>query len=268
MAEGKLPIAGTAMDAWGDALRVVSAMPALAGIAFVVLLLISGANLLLLPDMLNHSKAYPPVVHILGVVTIIVQSFLLAPLAIAVHRMVLLGETTDRYTLDLSSLRYRRFVVFGILVTLLWMLPSILIDLEPHSSTGLSTAFDILVFVLLIVLAIVTLRRIILFPAIAVDAPGATWSNARNDTKGHSWRVLFIFVCALLPLVVMAIPLTLVGRPHFGAPGKFVLAIVRPGLQIFGLAVCAAAASHLFKAYASRMINPRGGGPAPVTAAD
>ena len=46
------------------------------------------------------------------------------------------------------------------------------------------------------------------FPAIAVDAVGATWSNARNDTKGHSWRVLFVFICTLLPMTIVTMPLT------------------------------------------------------------
>ena len=36
--EGKLPIIGTAVTAWGDAFRAVSTMPVLAGIVFAILL--------------------------------------------------------------------------------------------------------------------------------------------------------------------------------------------------------------------------------------
>ena len=74
-------------------------------------------------------------------------SFLLAPLAIAVHRMVLLGETTDRYALDPSSLRYLRFVGFGILVTVLWSLPNALTSLSKGSET-VSTVMGVVSFVL------------------------------------------------------------------------------------------------------------------------
>src|SRR5439155_2114286 len=54
----------------------------------------------------------------------------------------------------------------------------------------------------LIVVAIVAMRLTILFPAIAVDARGATVANALADTKGHMFEILLVFVLALLPLMV------------------------------------------------------------------
>lgn len=265
--EGRLPIIGTAVTAWGDAFRAVSTMPVPAGIVFVILMLIAGASMLLIPDPMKLAKTSMPWLQVISLITTIVQGFLLAPLAIAVHRMVLLGETTDRYALDPSSPRYMRFVGFGVLVSLLWSLPNLISSLTPHSY-GLSEVAGIVSFVLVIVVAIVTLRRAILFPAIAVDAPGATWSNARNDTKGHSWRVCFIFVCVALPVLMVSLPLTftLVAPARFGEPGRLVFGIISPAIQILSICALAAAASHLFKAYASRLIDPRGGAARPVTA--
>ena len=265
--EGKLPIIGTAVTAWGDAFRAVSTMPGLAGIVFAILLVLGGVNLLLMPDPLKLAQTSMPFIQVVTLITTIVTSFLLAPLAIAVHRMVLLGETTDRYALDPPSPRYLRFVGFGILVTVLWSLPNALTSLSKGSET-VSTVMGVVSFVLVIVIAIVTLRRLILFPAIAVDAAGATWSNARNDTKGHSWRVLFIFICTLLPMTIVSMPLTfiLLVPPRFGEAGKIVFAVLSPAIHIVGLCALAAMASHLYKAYASRLIDPRGGAAAPVTA--
>ncbi|MCZ7642386.1 MAG: hypothetical protein M5U33_06165 [Pseudorhodoplanes sp.] len=65
---------------------------------------------------------------------------------------------------------------------------------------------------------IVALRVLILFPAIAVDAPGARWRNAYFDTKGHTWRVFGISVLTALPALLVALPLYFViGWPEGSA---------------------------------------------------
>jgi hypothetical protein len=51
---------------------------------------------------------------------------------------------------------------------------------------------------------VVPLRAIILFPAVAVDAPGASWSRAMADTRGYTWRIYSIVVLAALPLVLVS----------------------------------------------------------------
>ncbi len=74
---------------------------------------------------------------------------------------------------------------------------------DAQENPGIVALLGLVVLALFIAVVIVTVRRVILFPAIAVDAPGATWSNARHDTKGSSWRVAFIFVCAALPAMIL-----------------------------------------------------------------
>lgn len=255
--QGKLPIVGTAVTAWGDAFRSLAAMPVTAGAAFLLMLAVGGAALLLIPDvtrMLGRDSTWP---HLVGMATTVVQSVLLAPLAIAVHRYVLLGEASQGYAIEPQRPRYLRFVGFSILIGLLFGLPNLIGSLLPGygREEDITAAWGLVSAVLVVAIVIVTLRRAILFPAIAVDAPGASWSNARNDTKGHTWRVAFIFLCTVIPMMVLMVPLTFLmfAPPRFGDAGRIVFVVVSAGVQVVALSAFAAVASHLFKAYAARL---------------
>src|SRR4051812_3989344 len=51
---------------------------------------------------------------------------------------------------------------------------------------------------------VIAIRTILLFPAVAVDAPGANWRQAMADTAGHAWDILFIMSVAMLtPIFVV-----------------------------------------------------------------
>src|SRR5437867_4704283 len=102
-ADGNPAIIGTAVKAWSDAFRAIAAMPLPAGVVFILTLLIAGVSLMVMPDPV--AVANSPALHLLGLATSVVQSFLLAPLAIAVHRHVLLGEVTGRYAIEPSNPR-------------------------------------------------------------------------------------------------------------------------------------------------------------------
>ena len=263
---GRLPIVGTAVAAWRDAFRTVAAMPAVAGIMFAILMFVGVISLLLVPDVMKAVKVtassggafYQALAILIGVI----QSVLMAPLAIATHRYVILGEVARGYAIEPSSPRYRRFVCFSILLTMMFSLPNFIGSLLPGwgTSEGMTTAWNLISFVAIVVIAVVAVRRAILFPAIAVEAPAATWSNARNDTKGHSWRVALVFFCVLVPLMVITIPLTLtlLAPPRLGEPGRILFTIISAGVHTVSLCAFAAAASHLFKAYASRLLNADG----------
>ena len=224
MAEKKPPVIKTAAIAWRDALRAIEVMPVVAGIAFVLYLVMSLAISAINgnPFALGGSPWLP----IISIGASIVQAVLLSPLAIAVHRFVLLGEEANRYPLEPKSGRYLRFVGFAILVKILWLIPNTIESLIParDNNSALATGLKFLAFVLVITVVIVVVRRAILFPAIAIDAPRATWSKARLDTKGSSWRVAFIFILTALPVLVINrllawlwLPLTPQAQPSAGA---------------------------------------------------
>jgi hypothetical protein len=252
MAATKPPIIQTALLAWRDAFRVIGAMPIVTGIAFGILILLSLVSAWIVPDPYALAKSHW--LPVFTLVSSIVSSLLLAPLAIVVHRYVLLDELTNRYPLDPFSARYVRFVGFAIVFKLALVLPNTLIGLE--SQLPAAAAFQFATGVASVFLVIVAVRRIILFPAIAIDAPGATWSNARRDTKGTSWRVLFIFVCTALPeLIVSALIGLVVLSPEFQTGGGWhaLFFLIGPAIGIPTVCAFAAAASHIFQARADSL---------------
>ena len=92
-----------------------------------------------------------------------------------------------------------------------------------------------------VVVIIILLRMAILFPAIAVDAPGATLRNAIADTKGQIWLIVKTLLMVLLPLlaVVAAVGLT---SDYAGLPASWEAAkdSVLEFLATMALAVAAA----------------------------
>ena len=261
-ARDKPPIIGTAVMGWRDGLGAINAMPAVAGLTLLILLVISALSAQLMPGPAPVGLEVLLIVE--GIIAGIIQAFAVAPLAIAVHRYVLLGEVTPRYALDPSSSRYLRFVGFAILANFLMAAPGLIMALTTATageSTAVTAMAGVLTTVFTIIAVIVILRRAILFPAIAVDAPGASWSNARNDTMGNSWRVAFILLCVMLPVIALSLlPYFLLMWPprEATAGGRIAFAIVSALLQIVSICTLAAVASHLFRALADRLAVPPG----------
>lgn len=256
MAATKPPVIGTAVAAWSDAFSVISAMPLVVGIALAIMIVVSLLGFALMPNA--YVLGENPWVLVFTVVFSIIQALLLAPLAIVVHRYVLLGEVTDRYPLDPSSTRYMRFATFAILIELLGVIPSIIEAFvpDPRQNAGLAGMVGLAMLVLFVFVIIVVVRRAILFPAIAIDASGATWSNARRDTKGSSWRAFFIFVGVAVPAIIISIPLWYVMlRSGFGAGSRLMFAIVGSVVEIPTLCAFAAAASHIYQARADSLMG-------------
>jgi hypothetical protein len=53
-----------------------------------------------------------------------------------------------------------------------------------------------------VVIARVTVSVAILFPAVATDAPGAGWRNAREDSEGHIFRMFCAFALGFVPMLL------------------------------------------------------------------
>ncbi|MGO9700808.1 MAG: hypothetical protein ACLPX7_16260 [Xanthobacteraceae bacterium] len=249
-------IVQTAVTAWGDTFRMIGAMPLIFGIALAIDFALSLATLAVVPDPLAFAASGPLHAALLVVVSAVLSAILFAPLAIVAHRFVLLGETTNRYPLDPFRARYVRFAGFAILFKLALVLPNTLMGLQSQMPANplATAAFSLATIALTAVIFIVAVRRIILFPAIAIDAPGATWSNARRDTKGSSWRVLFIFVCTALPQLIFGALIGLVVlRPEFKSGGWLAIYFVGPLIGIPTICAFAAAASHIFRARADSL---------------
>jgi hypothetical protein len=261
VADTKPPVIETAVTAWGDAFRAIGAMPVVAGIAFVLVLVTSLASDAIFRN--RYALVDIPWLFVVSFASGIVKAVLLAPLPIAVHRFVLLGESTNRYPLEPRSSRYLRFVGFAILVQILWLIPSTILSLilGAQDNPAVAAGLGIVGLILFVTVIIIVVRRAILFPAIAIDAPGATWSKAGLDTNGSSWRVAFIFVLTALPALVISGPLYWLMPPplvQLSTGSWLFFSPVRAIIDLPELCAFAAAASHIYRARADVMTRPSG----------
>lgn len=233
MGDTKLPIVQTAVLGWQDGFRALGQMPKMAIKALVIIAL---CNLLFSPLMPKVPIDKPFAFYdrslgteFLGFGLSILQSFFLAPVAIAVHRYVLLGEVTETCFPDPASPRFRTFFVFGVLIQLLMLLPSL-------TNGWLS----VLLFCLTVFLCA---RLIILFPAVAVDDAGANLAGAWQNSSGYFWRILAIVGLSLLPAVLVVGLLSLI---------PVALLIANLPLVVIATFVAPALASHLYRALVAR----------------
>jgi membrane-anchored glycerophosphoryl diester phosphodiesterase (GDPDase) len=188
----------------------------------------------------------------------VVQSFVLTPFLIAVHRFILLRQVTGQYALAPQEPRFLRFFGWSFAVTSLALIPAALLSwLGVLGSPDWLTV--ILIFAILALCFFVTFRLTILFPAIAIDAHGATAANAYADSKGNVWRIFFIFLLAILPLMLLAFGLSFFGListskdiNSLTIAGQIFTAII--GVPAYALFV--AVASRLFQALGDRLNKP------------
>jgi hypothetical protein len=260
----KPSIVRSAVTAWRDAFKALRSMKAVSGIAFLLILALTMVDYYVFPPrdrVPNWGE------HLGTFVIAVVQSFLVTPLAIAVHRYVLLGEITQRYLLDVSNPRFLRFFGFAAALYIFVELPFWIIDgLIKIERLGFAEGLRFVGFVLVLVLIMLSIRSLILFPAIAVDAPGAGWGNALLDSKGHGWRIFFIIVVTALPIVVVMISvfsvLFLMPRSVRAlTPDRAIVAIVEAisaVMLVMLLAAMAAVASRLYAAFGNRLGRPAG----------
>jgi hypothetical protein len=246
------PIVDLAIAAWRYAFASFSRMPSVLGVAMLLVFIV---NLVTLPLMSVSSDASIGT-EIVSLLIKALLAFLVTPVAIAVHRFVLLGEVTEHYAPSFSDQRFMRFFTFSIAFQVLTLIPATLMSLAMKYGGIVGTPFGLAFFALLVFAVITSLRLLILFPAIAVDARGAHFRNAIDDTKGHTWSVLFVVVATALPAILVELPFNFVfGWPpeQPGLGGGIVLSILQAVIGVLSLAAFAAAASQLFAAYANRL---------------
>lgn len=265
-ADANPPIFDTAIHGWRYAFAALSRMPGVLGAAMLMVFALSVVKRWWLPDVESLFLQAEATGELdigqffqLSFLFMIVRSFLLTPVVIAMHCFVLLGEVTPYYALRPSQSRFMRFFIFSIVFQLLLQIPVWLMVTSSEASIVLGL-FGMLVlstvlFALVIASIIVSLRLLILFPAIAVDAGGANWRNAIADTKGHTWRVFFIMLLTSIPVLVLAAPLYfLLGWPDGPSlTSGIILSVVQAVAGVLGLCAFAAVASRLFAAFANRL---------------
>jgi hypothetical protein len=243
MAGDKPKVFASAKLAWSDVFRVVSAMPAVMWAALIL-----GLAYALVDILLVHRMGRPPssfggllVQDAMGVT----WAFFLTPLYLAIHRYIILGEVASGYTLAIEQPRFQRFFLCTLVIYALSQTPSLL-RLFGHGGFTIAA-----MFVLTIVVAFVSVRLIVLFPAIAVDAPGASFRNAFDDSKGCFWRIFGILIVAMLPVLVVIIGVVISLGP-LSAAGRLIEGVV----NVLSLALAIAVASRLYLNLSDRLGRP------------
>ena len=251
---GRTTIISAALAAWQDALAARQRMPNLFLIAIVAL---AALNVVYFGLAIIAFPGGPGLVaFIVGMIYAVAQGFLLTPLAIAVHRFLLLGEVVDAYRLNAQDTRFMRFFTFLAGLAVVTFVPKLVSELL-SSPFGPSLFARLVGLILSIVAAVIMVRNVILFPAVAVDAPGADWRNAMADTRGHSWRVFFILLCAILPAAIVVL-VALVIFALIPLIGWIIDIAIQATFGVFVVAATAAAASRLYVDYAQQLGRPLG----------
>jgi hypothetical protein len=236
------------MMAWRDALRALNRMRRLSLAVLVILLLVEVSQTMML-------AVFPSATPKIGFgylfaisMYLVIVGILLAPFAVAIHRFVLLDEHATRYRIDPTDKRLLRFVYYAVLVIALTRVPDLVAVALFPVSTSLGWVADM---ILGIVAALIVVRVVILFPAVAVDAADPSWQRAAEDTKGHSWHVFFVLLVSVLPIVVFDII-----QPYLAALAWSVSHLAwavgvgssKAASELIATAVWVATASHLYQA--------------------
>ena len=225
-----------AVLAWRDTRRAFAAMPALAGIALAIVTALGLVETLIRPTAKGSVG--------LSLLVSLAQTFVLTPYLIAVHRFIILDEVTLRYALEPAERRLQQFFGWSVVLLLISTVP-IFLTLMPFS-IGVQVAL-LLIFV--IVALVLSLRITILFPAVAVDAPGATWSNAIADTRGYALRIFIVGLMTVFPLLVLSILLLHAAglREPEGVAGKLVAVVSGGALSTLSLTLLVVIASRFYE---------------------
>jgi hypothetical protein len=256
MGRVRLPIIELAVTAWREAFRAIGSMPVPAGVV-CVLMLVLGAGDLLFVSPTGRGLA----LEVIRLPLLVMRVLFVTPLAIAVHRFVLLGEVTQRYVLSLSDRRFLRFFGFAAVWAVLVSMPSLASRISP-TEPGFALAAAAIDSVLFIFTYILLVQTVILFPAIAIDDPNAAWRKAMRDTKGYSWSVLFAGLVVGLPIVVVYLPLAYVlfaKSTGLRFASRAILGLTGAVVLVFGACAYAAMASGLY-----RNLSADPGGPSRV----
>jgi hypothetical protein len=131
----------------------------------------------------------------------VTRDVLLLPFDIAIYRLLILREITSQYRFAIFDTRFQRLLKWTIGLWLVTSLPPDVVNLLNSSEAinGIASA------IFLVMSVAFTIRLVILFPAIAVDANGATLESTLADTRGRSWLIVKAFCIVFVPLLLATI---------------------------------------------------------------
>ena len=242
--ERRLPIVPTLAAVYRDWRRLVFPLRTIIISAFLIVLAVA-----VVTDLVPHRLWDRELsAAALGLAEDAVRAFLLTPIIIAINRFIVLGEATPRYGLDVSEPAFWHLFAWLLALKVIAGLPYELLGVLQARGFSLWPTTFVLAIALIVAVA-VSLRLTVLFPAIAVETPGATAPNAFADTKGQALRLLAIFFLALLPWFAVVVGAVILLGPGVGTTGSApaIVALVVGGIaQTAVISLSAVIASHAF----------------------
>jgi hypothetical protein len=256
MAERWVPIWETVGTAYALALRSVLRFPlttlAVSAVVFII-------NSYTVPLSLSSIAAAQPLLVLLNEV---LRAIVLAPLAILIHRSIILGEWTGTYLMMGTHRRARQFVGVALLLALVQELANFVGSLDRYSGW-----FILPTFVILIASIVLSIRLCLAFPAIATDQSAAPIRDSFRYVKGSGLAIFFMFFCAALCWMPIEIPLLFADRLSLFAENPGLLLALRAVQQLsatFMVVVYVSAASQLWR---TRALWSEAVAPTPTAAA-
>lgn len=186
----------------------------------------------------------------------------IAPFLIAMQRFIVLGEVSQRYAIALADPRFQLFAGWLLVLGLIASFPS-LVDVvaapvgvtyyrvrPPELETSMTVARLLVLTGVFGALA----RLAILLPAVAVDAPGATWQSAFADTRGQTGYIMWTTIVISLPLLPALALLSYLARQISGTVPGLIAAFFVLATMLFATVVLAGViAARLYQAFGDRL---------------
>jgi hypothetical protein len=210
-----------AKHAWSSTLSGMRAMPGLFLAAFFVAILLSLALTYMRLDRLaNFGLLAAPRDLVIAVASILAWSALTAPVAVAMHRFVLLDQTTD----SILSYTPRHTKLFFVWAAALRLAFDAVQGIGRLSSWH---QFGLMRIIALIVVAVVSVHLAMIFPAVAIEDGTGDWrvriTKSWHQMQGNAWLFIRAGIVAFLPVfivwVVVFIVMSLFGMMARGIVG-------------------------------------------------
>jgi hypothetical protein len=250
-----------ASRAWRSVFQAMGRMPVLFGSAFILFLLLQVLGL----AMVNHAVMQPlPVWSFYAGVVVqnLVSALVTAPVAVAVHRWVLLNDIQPG-GLSWKPPYTRLFFLWALALHLIYVvmtLPTLRFTAEMVRSgiTGTRPGPGIFLNILPVpIVMIVSIYLALVFPDVAIGEPSASWMTRAKASmarmRGNFWLLVRAAILAFLPVIVIEIILALVVN-H--ARGVVTLALFGPAFMthivtgavtaVFSVGLAAATVSWLY----------------------
>lgn len=180
----------------------------------------------------------------------VINAFIMTPAIIAIHRFVLLDEITKFYVPNIFSRRFLHFLCLSLAYQAMVLAVGL-----PMALFGRQTIPIIATLILAICAIWIGVRLILVFPAAAIDAPGASFGNAFADSRGAAWQIFVTLLLIGLLVAAVEIGVRLLIWVILGGAiiaGVLHLLTILIG-QLITISAFAAAASRIYRGLADRL---------------